>query len=69
MDKKEGLEELRCFLFASIISADNDRYTEDVKQEVMRRYDLEENNDHKDWEFILEPIGPDNRLVELFQED
>ena len=65
MDKKE----LKIFLFSSIISAENDKYTEDVKQEVMRRYDIEKNNDHKDWPFILEPIGADNRLIELFEED
>lgn len=65
MDKKE----LKCFVFASIISAENDRYTEDVKQEVIRRYDIERNNENKDWVFILEPIGADNRLLELFEED
>lgn len=61
-------EELRSFLFASIISAENDHYTEDVKQEVIRRYNIERNNDHKDWQFILEPIGADNRLLELFED-
>ena len=61
-------EELRSFLFASIISAENDHYTEDVKQEVIRRYDIERNNDHKDWQFILEPIGADNMLLELFED-
>ena len=64
MDK----EEVKYFVFASIISAENDRYTEDVKQEVIRRYDIERNNDHKDWPFILEPIGADNRLIELFED-
>lgn len=61
-------EELRSYLFASIISAENDNYTEDVKQEVIRRYDIEKNNEHKDWQFILEPIGADNRLLELFED-
>ena len=64
MDK----EEVKYFVFASIISAENDKYTEDVKQEVIRRYDIERNNDHKDWPFILEPIGADNRLIELFED-
>lgn len=64
MDK----EEAKYFVFASIISADNDRYTEDVKQEVIRRYDIERNNESKDWSFILEPIGADNRLLELFED-
>lgn len=65
MDKKE----LKCFAFASIISAENDRYTEEVKQEVIRRYDIERNKEKKDWTFILEPIGADNRLLELFEDD
>ena len=65
MEQKE-LEELRCFLFVSIISADNDEYTEDQKQEVIYRYELEKEQAQPDWEFILEPIGADNRLLELF---
>lgn len=60
---------LKCFVFASIISAENDKYTEDVKQEVIRRHDIERNNENKDWVFILEPIGADNRLLEIFEED
>lgn len=61
-------EEVRCLAFASIISADNDRYTEDVKQEVIYRYNLEKEKADKDWEFILEPLGADNRTLELFEE-
>ena len=61
-------EEVRCLAFASIISADNDRYTEDVKQEVIYRYGLEKDKADKDWEFILEPLGADNRVLELFEE-
>ena len=61
-------EEIKWFLLTSIISADNDKYTEDVKQEVIRRYDIEKNNEHKDWQFILEPIGADNRFLELFED-
>lgn len=54
--------QLKTFVFASIISADNDRLEEDVKQEIIRRYD-----DHKktgdrydNWEFILDPIEDDD---------
>lgn len=60
------LEEMKNFIFASIISADNDEFTEDTKQEVMYRYELEKTGDKIDWEFVLEPLGTDNRLLELF---
>ena len=59
-------EEIKCFTLASIISAENDRYTEDQKQEVIYRYELEKDQESPDWEFILEPIGADNRVLELF---
>ena len=36
------VEELKYFVYASIISADNDEFTEDQKQEVIRRFGLEE---------------------------
>ena len=62
------MNDVQCLIYASIISADNDRYTEDVKQEVIYRYNLEKNKDHKDWSFILEPIGADNRILELFEQ-
>ena len=59
-------EEIKYFTLASIISAENDRYTEDQKQEVIYRYELEKEQERPDWEFILEPIGADNRILELF---
>ena len=31
-------ESLKYFVFASIISADNDEFTEEVKQEIISRY-------------------------------
>lgn len=53
---------LKSMLFASLISADNDEYTEEVKQEVLRRHkELSEGKDilsaNLDWKYILEPIG------------
>ena len=63
MEQKE-LEELRCFLFVSIISAENDEFTEDQKQEVIRRHEL--TKDDPDWRFILEPVDETGRLGELF---
>ena len=47
-------EEIRCFIYASITSADNDKYTEEAKQEVMTRY---KQPGERDWDYILEPIG------------
>ena len=65
----ENGDELKYFIYASIISADNDEFTEDQKQEVIRRFGLEEEVpfDDKDWEFILEPVDKDNKLLKLFK--
>lgn len=58
-------EELRCFLFASIISADNDDIEESIKQKIIHRYDKHPGN----WEFILEPLGEDaEKYIKLFKE-
>lgn len=59
-------EEIKYYTLASIISAENDHYTEDQKQEVIYRYELEKEQENPDWEFILEPIGADNKILELF---
>lgn len=49
-------DQLKIFIFTSIISADNDEFTEDQKQRVIARYEPNDNiNDH-DWEYILDPI-------------
>lgn len=56
LDKKEQLELLKNFIYISIISADNDEYTEETKQEVIRRY---HEADMKDWSYILDPLGED----------
>lgn len=58
------LEELKNYLYASIISADNEEYTEEQKQEVISRYEL--TKDDPDWRFILEPVDETGRLAELF---
>lgn len=47
-------EELKNFIFVSIISADNDEYTEDEKQAILSRYN--ERKDDPDWAYILEPM-------------
>lgn len=56
-------ENLKYFLFASIISADNDEFDENVKQEIIKRHKESPTN----WEYILGPIGDKSgKLAELF---
>lgn len=62
-------EEMKNFLFVSIISADNDEFglSEDDKQEIMRRYKID-----KDWKYILEPIEDEkvrNTLISFFNKE
>ena len=63
------MNELKNFVYVSIISADNDEFglSEEDKQEIMSRYKLSE-----DWDFILEPIKDEKireMLVDLFNSD
>ncbi len=62
-----GADEIKYYIFGSIISADNDEFTEDQKQEVMRRFELEKEQKDPDWEFILEPVDTTGRLLKLFK--
>ena len=63
-----GEEAIKCLVYVSIISADNDEYTEDQKQEVIARYNADEEDfDYKNWKFILEPVDPTGKLAELFK--
>lgn len=50
---EEQHQMIKSMLLGSIISADNDKYTEDVKQEVIRRIKIDKNNIN----YILEPLG------------
>ena len=64
---KNIMNELKNFVYISIISADNDEFglTEDDKQEIIRRYDLEES-----WDNILEPIKDEKQremLIDFFK--
>lgn len=61
------MEQLTCIVFASIISTDNEDYTEEVKQEMMRRYDEFKHCGNPDWAYILEPTGSDaDKYLKLF---
>ena len=59
-------DNLKYLVYTSIISADNDEYTEDQKQEVIARYNADEEDfDYKNWKFILEPVDKEHRLADL----
>lgn len=62
------MTELSNFLFVSIISADNDRYPEDIKQEILRRYDLCKEHGTLDWEYILEELEDKDRYIKIFED-
>ena len=64
-----ALEELRNYIYASIISADNDEFnlSEDDKQEIIQRRRM-----GSTWEYILEPIKDEKQrkaLVDFFEGD
>lgn len=66
--KDQALEELRNYIYASIISADNDEFnlSEDDKQEIIQRRRM-----GSTWEYILEPIKDEKQrktLVDFFEE-
>ena len=57
------------FVFASIISAENESLTEEVKQDIISRYD-KYMHDSKgwnsyNWEYILDPIGDKEKIQRL----
>lgn len=65
MDEKA----LKYFIFASIISADNDEYTEETKQAIIQRFDSSKDIDSIDWEYVLKPLGEDaEKYVKLMKE-
>lgn len=61
------MNELKNYVYVSIISADNDEFglTEDEKQEIMRRYKMK-----MEWDNILEPIKDEKQremLIDFFK--
>lgn len=57
---------MKRLIYASIISADNDKYTEEQKQEVISRYDKNKGL-NQDWKYVLEPVDSTGKLAELFE--
>lgn len=65
---EDAKQQLRNFIYVSVISADNDEFglTEDQKQEIIRRRKA-----GMSWDYVFEPIEDEKRrrvLVELFEE-
>lgn len=58
-------EELMCILFASLISADNQSLTEEVKQEMISRYEkVRKSGKNIDWTHLIEPVFDDEKYKE-----
>lgn len=56
LNSQEETAMLKNLVFVSIISADNDEYDEDTKQEILSRHGKYKYNE-EDWDYILEPLG------------
>ena len=56
---------LKNLVYVSIISADNDKYPESIKQEILERHSKaregfdDPTDSRMDWEYILSPLGED----------
>ena len=62
-------KELKIFLFTSIISADNDELSEEVKQEILSRSE-DLNYENANWKYILEPIEDEvyrKKMIDLLE--
>ena len=56
----------QCLILGFIISADNEKYTEEQKQEVIKRYDEARETNKYNWEYILQPVDDTGKLAKLF---
>ena len=64
---EETMSSVQCLILGSIISADNDEYTEEQKQEVISRYNEAKETHKYDWCKILEPVDSTGKLAKLFE--
>ena len=53
-------------LLGFIISADNEKYTEEQKQEVITRYTEARKINEYNWDYILRPVDDTGKLAKLF---
>lgn len=58
--------DVKALVLASMISADNDNYTEEQKQEVIARFNEARKTNKYDWNYILEPVDDTGELEKLF---
>ena len=63
------VQELKNFLFVSLISAENDSLTEEVKQAIISRFNEERDKNKEwneyNWEYILEPLGDEEEVKSI----
>lgn len=57
---------LKNMLLASLISAENDEYSEDTKQEILSRYNKYKDDDV--WDYILTPLSDEGVSQETIDE-
>ena len=63
LSKAEEAAILKNLIYVSIISADNDKYSEEIKQEIIQRHKIasDEFNDptdpNIDWGYVFAPLG------------
>ena len=58
-------DELKCFVLGSVISADNDEFTEEEKQEVMAR--MNGGSLDQDWVYVFQPIKDEEKREKLIR--
>lgn len=66
---EEIMSSVQCLILGAIISADNEEYTEEQKQNVITRYNEAGETNKYDWNYILEPVDDTGKLAELFEYD
>lgn len=66
---EETMSSVHCLILGFLISADNDRYTEEQKQEVITRFNEARKTNKYDWNYILEPVDSTGKLAKLFDNE
>lgn len=56
---------MKCFVLGSVISADNDEFTEEEKQGVIAR--MKDFGLDQDWVYVLQPIKDEEKREKLIR--
>jgi hypothetical protein len=72
----KDIDLLKNLVFVSVISADNDKYSEEVKQEIISRHEIAK-KDYKnptdsriDWEYVFAPLNEDaSRYIKIMKHE